>query len=338
MQAEGTDPLNPTATGADGRSERNTLSDGQMQQYYDSFVQAEAALRSAEQAVAQAEVTLDNARQSEIASVARAEAKVADAQTQLAALTNPTATDIAQAQASVAQAQAALDQARANLANLTAPGTQSDIAIQQASVAQAEQTLRQAELRLEQATLRAPFAGIVTQVYVVPGSVAGGAAVSLIDRDPLHIDLRLSENDVARIAVGQPVELTIDALRDWSAAGVVGYISPAAETSSGVVTYRVRVDIPDTDERVKIGMTANVTITTATKEDVLLVPNAALLPKGAGRVVQAPIADGGVREVDVETGLTDGTQTEIVSGLSEGDTIIATPGIERTPASPSFLP
>jgi len=73
-------------------------------------------------------------------------------------------------------------------------------------------------------------------------------------------------------------------------------------------------------------MTANLTIVVANKKGVLLVPNTALLPKGAGHVVQVPNADGkGFTEVDVTTGLTDGTNTEIVSGLSEGQRIIAVP-------------
>ena len=77
-------------------------------------------------------------------------------------------------------------------------------------------------------------------------------------------------------------------------------------------------------------MTANVRIVTATKEQVLLVPNTALLPKGAGHAVQVPNADGSTREVDVQTGLTDGSETEIVGGLKEGDRVIANPSTTST--------
>lgn len=321
------DPSNPETTDAQGNEVKNKLNDTQRQQYYDTFVQAEASLRSAETSVQQAQVTYDNARQSEPNNIQTAEATLADAQAQLAALKNPTKTDIAQKQASVDQAQASLNQAEANLAKLTAPGTASDIAIQQASVTQAEQSLKQAELKLDQATLTAPFDGVITDVAIVPGSIASTAtaAVSLLDRDPLHIDLRLSENDVAQVALGQRVALTIDALSDWKAEGTVSYIAPAAETSNDVVTYAVRVTFPDSDERVKVGMTADLDITTATKENVLLVPNTALQPNGAGYVVQMLNEDGTTRDVDVETGLTDGVTTEIVSGLNEGDAVVANP-------------
>ena len=95
----------------------------------------------------------------------------------------------------------------------------------------------------------------------------------------------------------------------------MSYIAPAADNNNGVVTYAVRVSFPDNDPKVKVGMTADLKIVTAVKDNVLLVPNTALLPKGSGRVVQVPAQDAQgeptTREVEVQTGLTDGTQTEI---------------------------
>jgi HlyD family secretion protein len=334
VQDTGADPTNPTTTSADGKKVKNKLSDTQRQQYADAYVQAEAALHSAEATVQQAQVTYDNARQAEPNNIQQAEAKLADAQAQLAALRNPSKTDIAQKQASVDQAKASLAQAQANLAALTAPGTDSDVSIQQSAITQADQTLKQAQLKLDQATLKAPFDGVVTAVNIVPGSTASSAtaAISMLDRSTLHVDLKLSENDVAKVVLGQPVTLTIDALKDWKASGTVSYIAPSAESSNGVVTYRVRVDFPDSDARVKVGMTANLTITTAKKDGVLLVPNTALLPKGAGRVVQVPNADGTTSEVDVQIGLSDGVTTEITSGLKAGDKVVTIPSTAK-PAS-----
>ena len=347
VQETGADPANPKTTNpTTGKSTKNKLNDVQKRQYYDTFVQAEATMHSAEQALTAAQVSYDKARQDEVTQVQRAEATLADAQQQLDALMNPSANHLAEAQASVDQAranlqkqrqggtsadiaaaQANVDQANANLAKLTAPATATDLQVQQAAVAQAEQALAQAKLKLENATLKAPFAGIVTSVPIVPGSSASAsvAAVTLIDRRTLHVDMSLSENDVAQVQTGQPVTLTIDALRDWTAQGTVSYIAPAATTTNGVVTYPVRVSFPDTDARVKVGMTANISIVTATKDNVLLVPNTALLPNGAGHAVQVPNANGGTREVVVQTGLTDGTQTEIVGGLQAGDRVIAVP-------------
>lgn len=335
VQDENADPANPTTTSADGKKEKNKLNDTQRQQYADTYIQAQAALHSAETTVQQVQVTYDNARQAEPNNIQQAEAKLADAQAQLAALQNPSKTDIAQKQAGVDQAKASLTQAQANLAKLTAPGTATDVDIQQSSITQAEQSVKQAQLKLDQATLKAPFDGVVTAVNIVPGSAASSAtaAISMLDRSTLHVDLKLSENDVAQVQLKQLVALTIDALKDWKADGAVSYIAPSADSSNGVVTYRVRVNFPDSDARVKVGMTANLSITTAKQHGVLLVPNTALLPKGAGRAVQVLSADGKTTsEVDVQTGLSDGTQTEITSGLKAGDKVVTTPSTAK-PAS-----
>ncbi|MHB1005111.1 MAG: efflux RND transporter periplasmic adaptor subunit [Chloroflexota bacterium] len=262
-----------------------------------------------------------------------AAAQLAQAQANLAKLT-PKPEDLTAAQASV-------DQARANVAKLTGAATASDRQIQQAAVSQSEQALKQAELALEYATLKAPFGGVIGQVNVVPGSLtsATGPAFRLINRSPLHVDLRLSENDVAKVQLGQPVKLTIQSLGDLSVNGKVSFIAPAAENVNGVVTYVVRVSFADSGSAVRVGMTADLTIEIARKDNVLLVPSTALLPKGAGRVVQvldtaAARAQSGqpaTREVDVRVGLSDGTNTEIVSGLSEGQQVVALPdtGVRR---------
>ncbi|MBK9233149.1 MAG: efflux RND transporter periplasmic adaptor subunit [Anaerolineae bacterium] len=224
--------------------------------------------------------------------------------------------------------QASLDQAKANLDKLSAPATATDLLIQQAALTQAEQNLKQAQLNLGNATLAAPFDAVVTAAHIVPGSFVntGLGVVSLVAQSEQHVDLKLSENDVVEVQLGQAVAVTIDSLAGWQGDGRVAYIAPAGQSSNGVVTYAVRVDFSNADARVKVGMTANVSIITERQQGVLLVPSTALLPKGAGRVVQAPSADGKtVTEIDVRTGLSDGAYTEIVSGLAEGTQIVALP-------------
>ena len=278
--------------------------------------------------------------QSAKAGLASAQAKLAQVRSGASAADRQAAqTQVDQARASldklqssvtandVAVAKASIDQAQANLNKLTAPSTVSDLTIQQATVVQAQEALKQAQINLDNATLKAPFAGIVSQVNVVPGSGAtsGTAAIRIVDRSTMHLDLKLSENDVVKVAVSQPVTLTDDSLVSWSAKGTVSYVAPAAETVNGVVTYAVRVTFADDDPRLRVGMTSNVSIITAHKDDVLLVPNATLLPKGTGHVVEQLGADGKPHDVDVQVGLTDGTNFEIVGGLQLGDQIVAFP-------------
>jgi HlyD family secretion protein len=292
------------------------------------FQQAEANYESLVQ-------TADPNSQSKTDSAA---AQLAQAKANLARLA-PAAEDLTVAQASV-------DQARANLAKVGGAATASDIQIQQAAVTQAEQTLQQAQLALANATLRAPFGGVVAQVSAVPGSQANSAtsALRLINRNPLHVDLRLTENDVAKVQTGQPVKLSIQSLGDWQGSGSVIYVAPAADNVNGVVTYVVRASFPDNEPRVKVGMTADLSIEVARRDGALLVPNTALLPKGTGRIVQvvddkASAGQQAVREVDVRVGLSDGTNTEILSGLSEGQQVVAFPdsGVRRNSGSGGFF-
>lgn len=323
------------------------------------LVAAQAALEKATNALRQAQANYDRVasapdigRRPESLQLQNATVDYEQAKANYEALANTSGTDaqsrIAQAAAQLAQAkanlnkltpgeedlaaaQANLDQAKATVAKLTAPATALDQQIAQAAVSQAEASVKQAELALDNTQLKAPFDGVVAQVNIVPGSAASAAtsALRLINRNPLHVDLRLSENDVAQVEMGQDVTLTIQSLDDWSATGKVSYVAPAADNNNGLVTYAVRVSFDDTDPRVKVGMTADLKIVTAVKDNLLLVPNTALLPKGSGRVVQVLTQDAEGRpttqEVEVQTGLTDGKHTEIISGLQEGQSIVALP-------------
>lgn len=250
--------------------------------------------------------------------IASAHASVASAQKRL--------DDLKVSDSERASAWSTLESAKANLAKLTATASANDLAIAQANVKSAQEALNQAKLNLENARLTAPFAGIVTAVHIAPGSTASGIAISIMDRRALHVDLKLNETDVVRVQDKMPVNLTIDSLYAWQAQGIVEYIAPAGVANNGVATYAVRVTLPDSDPRVKVGMTANVDITIEQKENVLVVPNAALLPQGTEHVVEIVNADNTTHKVPVEIGLSDGAQTEIISGITEGTKIIALPG------------
>jgi HlyD family secretion protein len=266
------------------------------------------------------------------ASVRKAEDSLEEAEDALAELEEPEkdADRIRRQRAQVGQARSTLTEARDTLAELESPEVDEDAVVRQRrTVERAERALEQAWLSLADTTLEAPFAGTITDVNVLPGGRAGGGAFRLVDTRDRYISLTLSENDVVDVAVSQPARLSVDSLPEWRADGVVEYVAPAAQTTNGVVTYEVRLRVPNTDETVKVGMTVNADIVTASKRGVLLVPNAALLPKGSGRVVEAPAPNGqGVRELPVRIGISDGARTEILGGLREGDVIVADPAAD----------
>lgn len=315
VQATGQDPANPETKDSTGKTVKNKLSDAQQQQYYNAFVQAEAALRSAENGVTQAQVAYDTARQQEVSQVTQAEAVVQDAQRQLDALRDPTAAELAQAKASVTQAQAGLDK-------LSEPATEADLAAAAASVLQAQAAFDTAQRALAQATLTAPFAGVVSAVNIAAGSLAssGAAAVTIVDRSALHADVSLSETDAADVKVGQPVTLTFDALPDLTLTGTVATISPAATTEQNVVTYPVQIAFDPAEAPVKVGMTATAEIQIQQYENAILVPSRAVQTSGDVKTVtvlqgaeQAPVV------VEVETGVTADGQTVVTGCVATGE-------------------
>lgn len=366
VQATGQDPITPERTDAAGKSVPNKLNDAQRQQYYDTFVQAEAALRSAEASVEQARIAYDAARQKEVVDVAQAEQALRDAQAQYDALLNPSGSDLAQAQAAVVQAQAQLDkltgggsaldvaaaqiqveQAKLALEKLTSPASATEIAAAEAAVAQARTQYESAKRALEAASLEAPFDGIVAAVNVTEGArVSGGAGITLIDPETLYIDMNLSETDVAQVAVGQSVTLFFDALPDITVRGEVDSISPVASVQQNVVTYQVRVRFDPGAAPVKIGMSATGDILVEERADVLTVPSRAIQGRGDTQFILVR-SNGRDEMVRVETGLSSNGRTEIVrcvdTGtlcIQEGDTVVvpATTASQRTTTQNGIIP
>ncbi|HEU5097620.1 MAG TPA: efflux RND transporter periplasmic adaptor subunit [Roseiflexaceae bacterium] len=350
VQETGTDPNNPTTTDASGNKKANKLNDAQRQQYYDTFVQAQASLGSAQNAVTQAQVAYDTARQSEVTNIQQAEAALKAAQQELDALLNPDPNDLAQAQAAVTQAQtqltnlqkggtqaslasaeAQVTQAQVALDKLTAPATDAELASAEANVLQAQANVDTARRNLDQARLTAPFDGVISAVTIQVGassgagssssssSSSGGAAITLVDRSKLHIEISLSETDAAKVQVGQPVKLTFDAMPNVTLEGKVATVAPAATVSQNVVTYPVQVEFDPGSSPVKVGMSATADIQIQQINNATLVPSRAVQTSGSNKSVTVLQGDQRIPvTVQVETGATSNGQTEILSCVATG--------------------
>lgn len=320
------------------------------QSVVDSYNEAERTVRNAESKLRQAHVDYDSARQQESASIQEAQAQVNDARAQLNALMNPNQAAITQAQAAVDQAQARLDtlrkggaagdissaqaqvdQSRAALEELTAPSSSSDIAIAQAGVTDAQAKLDAAKRELEQTTLVAPADGTVAALGIEIGDTAsaGSTAVTLINDNTLHVDLNVSETDISQVEVGQTAQITFDALEDVTATGTVESVAPIANEGQNTVSYRVRVSFERGEAPIKVGMTANARIEVEKHTGAIQVPTRAITTRGPSKTIDVYTGNGEeTATVQVETGATDGSMTEIVSCteigkqcLREGDRV-----------------
>jgi HlyD family secretion protein len=339
VQESGRDPYSPTTTDSNGKAKPNKLNGAERRKYYEAFAQAEAALHSAESAVAQAQVNFDTARQREAAEAPQAEAAVANAQQQLDALLHPDQASLAGAQAEVAAAQAQLDklrqggtaadvsaaqaqvdQAIIDRERLSAPAAAADIAAAEAALTQAQTQLDAANTKLAQATLAAPFAGTVAVVNVTAGGVAGSAAaVTLVDLSALHVDVEVSESELPKVKPGQRASITFEALPDITLNGVVESIAPTPTSGQSVVTYLVQVRFDPGAAGVKVGMSADLSIEVERHAGVLQAPSRAISASGPIKTVQVLYGpDQTPVTIQVETGASNETMTEIVKCTDTG--------------------
>lgn len=229
----------------------------------------------------------------------------------------PTEAQIAQAQAQIAQAQANLDRL------LKGPSAE-EIEIAEAQVAQAQAAVEQARLALENATLTAPFDGVVAAVNIRPGEVANNAlaAIVLIDPSRFHIDVKVDEVDIGHVKEGQSVEVRLDALPEAKIAGHIERIAPIAQATGGVVSYDVTIVIEPTEAPLRAGMTATANIVTTELKDVLVVPNRFIrIDRENNKTYVEKVVDNIPVRVEIAVGARNEQFSQVLRGLEEGDVL-----------------
>ena len=231
------------------------------------------------------------------------------------------------------QAQSSLEQARAQLSHLTHP-TDTDLQSAQAAVDQARAARDLAKTQIDNAIIRAPFAGIISHVDFDLGSfvVAGRVLLGVADTSKLQVDVNIDETDISRVKVGQTVTIGLDAYPDAKLDARVTDVAATATTIQGVVNYVVTVSLDPAQIQVKIGMTANADIVVANIDNVLLVPNGAVRAANNTHYVTVQKAPGQTQEVEVKLGLANEQETEVLSGLNEGQ-LVVTSIVNQNPLS-----
>ncbi len=250
-----------------------------------------------------------------------------------------------------------------------------DQAVQAREAAEAQVQVYEAQHSRDRANLhytviRSPVSGVVVDRQVDVGQTVAASLQAPVlfkiaqDLKQMQINSAVAEADVGAILIGQEVDFRVDAFADREFKGKVKQIRLNPTITSNVVTYNVVVSVDNADEVLLPGMTAYITITTQTKQDVLMVPSAALRFRPAGkaespRMSSGPAAGaaagarkraagsqvhalrgGKIEPVAVQTGITNGRATEITGGdLREGDMVVvedltATPRLQTAPSGP----
>jgi HlyD family secretion protein len=254
-----------------------------------------------------------------------------------------------------------------DVALTNAQGADAQVNVSLAQVKQAEAALNAADLDLKYTTIRSPVNGVVVARNIEVGQTVAASFSTpnlfliALDLTKMQVDTNVSESDIGGITEGKEATFTVDAYPGVPFSGTIRQVRLSPINVQNVVTYNVVVGVDNKDLRLKPGMTANVSIVVAQRDEVLKVPNAALRfvpPKSeqnesrrkegmqakAERGVRAIPADGTgaasrtiwkqddsgeLVSVAVQAGISDGSWTEIVSGtVAEGDEVIV--GIEQS--------
>lgn len=229
---------------------------------------------------------------------------------------------IAKADEDLALAQAKLDDAQREYDRLAGGNLE--------AIASAQSRVEAAQATLNLARQIAPFAGTVTESHLLPGDqvAAGATAFRLDNLTSLYVDVEVSEVDINTVAIGQPATLSFDAILNKDYHGEVVEVARAGNNVGGVVNFTVTVELTDSDELVRPGMTAAVNITVQEMLDAVLIPNRAVRLVDGQRVVYL-LVNGQPVKTDISLSASSDTMSVLASGdVNEGDLIILNPPSE----------
>lgn len=198
---------------------------------------------------------------------------------------------------------------------------------------QAQSNYTKAQKNIGYAKIYSPIDGVVLSRAVDEGqTVASGFSTPTLftianDLTAMRVIANVDEADIGSVQEGQRVDFEVDAYPEDTFRGTVVQVRLQATTTSNVVTYQVVIDAPNPELKLKPGLTANITIYTLDKQDVLAVPVRALRftpenEKYQENTVWRQLPGDKLERVSVVTGVSDGVQTEILEGLSQGDRIV----------------
>jgi len=204
----------------------------------------------------------------------------------------------------------------------------------QAQVSQAKAQLAQKEQEYRNSTIVSPIDGVVLSRDVEVGDAVSsilvlGSSATLVmtlgDTREVYVKGKVDESDIGRVYIGQPARIKVESYKDRTFSGKVTKISPMGVEKDNVTTFEVRVSIDNSTGELKSQMTANAEIIQDEHKGILIVPEGALIyDKDRKASVEVPDPNGkdGKKKVAVTVGISNGSKTELLSGLSEGQQVV----------------
>ena len=292
--------------------------------YSSTVAQNRLKVSQAEAAVTRARKALRKARaDAQRSSIDQAANQLTQAKESLASVRLQVGQSNTQAANQVSSAELQLKSARIAYRQKTAKADAATLATDAAAVAEAQQAVEAARAALDHASLVSPVDGVVVSVAVTPGLAAPTTGAITVRSDAFQVAAAVTESDLPLLRIGQDATVTISAL-DTDVVGTVETIDQEATSSDfGVVSYAVVIALAEAPEGAATGMTAELSVTTESANDVLAVPAIALETALDGTyTVQVLDASGQPQAVAVDVGLITSALAQITSGIDEGTAVV----------------
>ena len=293
---------------------------------------------------AQAAVTADQTALNADPTNTQLQNQLATAQQNLATVQLQVSQSNTQAAQQVTNASLSYQSAKLQYQSKVSPASTATLLADQASVASAQASLDAAQQAVTDASMVAPADGLIIAVNILPGVNAPSGYAIEMSIGPMVATASFTESDITKLKVGQAATVSVTAA-STSVVGVLTQIVPAATGSStsssfgsqsSVVTYAVTVTLTDPPATVLAGMTATITVVTATVDNAVRIPATALSGSStAGYTVQVLNGDGSISTVTVQVGLVTSTYAQVTSGLSDGQAVITGTSSSRTTTTTS---
>jgi membrane fusion protein (multidrug efflux system) len=208
----------------------------------------------------------------------------------------------------------------ASQSQLESSKTEVDLATSRLAGSKAEVGL--AERAFRDATVTAPFAGLFARRYVIVGEFVsqGQPLFDLVALDPIEVEFHLPERDSSRVSLGALVEVRVSPFPDEIFYATVTVISPTIDAATR--TLRVKAEAPNPQGRLRPGLFARAHLGVAERQDVIMIPEDAVLQRSDGAVVFRLVADSRVERVRIRTGVYRDGFVEVAEGLSPGDSVV----------------
>ncbi|MFH0803956.1 MAG: efflux RND transporter periplasmic adaptor subunit [Candidatus Tagabacteria bacterium] len=239
---------------------------------------------------------------------------------------NTASTNLQSAEGDLMTAESNISLAEKELIFKKVGSTAEEISAQEFLVKKAEAGADLIRVKISKNILRSPMDGIIAKQEAKVGEIisANSIIVSVISAGNFELEANVPEADIAKIKIGDSARITLDAFgNDLVLEAKVTKIDPAEIVIEGVATYKTTLQFVKENEGIKSGMTTNLDILTAQKENVFILPQRAVIAKDGEKFVMILNDDGTTSEVPVKTGLRGSNgNIEIIEGIKEGDKII----------------